>query len=347
MPPPGEPGAEVPLLSDPTTSRGARRKSARREPNAVDRALDWLVAEQNPDGSWGTGGAPGHTGLVILAFLGSGETHSSGQYKDVVKNGLTYLEQVQREDGRFGPCSTTTEIYESTWAALAMCEAYGLTGSRLFKEPAQRGVDFVLAARNRGLGWGDQIRDGVSNTTMTVWSLMVVKSASMSELAVDRTAFRDALAWLDVVTDPDTGIVWDACVGDGGTERPFPALHGDALAAAAVYARILCGVDPRKNALIRKMSDRILDHVRDGSQGDTRLIYFGTLAFLQVGGRDWATWAELLRTSVVPSQRSPPGSEAGSWAPTGTESPAEATVLRALCLEAAYYVYKRVFPEDR
>jgi len=88
---------------------------------AVDLALEWLKNHQSPDGRWDADGFdaqcklnkcphpgesvydPGLSGLALLCFLGAGETHQSGNYKDTVKEGLKYLKNIQDTEGCFGP----------------------------------------------------------------------------------------------------------------------------------------------------------------------------------------------------------------------------------------------------
>ena len=101
-------------LDTPFASRSpevrARLRDATREAfrAAVDLALEWLNNHQSPGGHWDSDGFedncklnkcggpgesvydPGQSGLALLCFLGAGETHNSGQYKDTVKNGLRY-----------------------------------------------------------------------------------------------------------------------------------------------------------------------------------------------------------------------------------------------------------------
>ncbi|MHC4473421.1 MAG: hypothetical protein ACYS99_20950, partial [Planctomycetota bacterium] len=87
---------------------------------AAKLALAWLAEHQDRAGHWdcdafskscdhtpcsGAGNPqydPGVTGLSLLAFLGAGETHRSGEYKSVVKNALQYLKQIQDPEGCFG-----------------------------------------------------------------------------------------------------------------------------------------------------------------------------------------------------------------------------------------------------
>jgi hypothetical protein len=138
---------------------------------AVEDALEWLAAHQSPSGAWeaegfgrwcnlqpvpqgpdGKGGAaydPGVTGLALCAFLGAGYTHRGRhRFARVVARGLQYLRSVQDAEGCFGPRVSQHFVYNHATAALAMVEAYGMTGSPIFRSPAQRALDFVAIARN-------------------------------------------------------------------------------------------------------------------------------------------------------------------------------------------------------
>ena len=90
--------------------------------------------------------------LALLAFLGAGETHRTGHYKETVRKGLRYLKQIQDPEGCFGPRTTNHFTYSTAIATLAMAEAYAMTGSPLFKESAQRGVDFPRRAGAHAIG---------------------------------------------------------------------------------------------------------------------------------------------------------------------------------------------------
>ncbi len=356
--------------------RGGRRNlrsggGGRNTQSAVDLGLEWLKNHQSADGHWDPaafesqcklnrcgGGAttaqgPGSTSLVLLAFLGAGETHNSGEYKDAVKNGLRYLKNLQDSEGCFGSRTSPTFMTDHMWATLAMTEAYGLTGSRLFKESAQRAVNFVLRAQNPYLGWGPGVRTGVNDTSTTVLGMLVVKSAKLAELDVDHSgAFAGGLKWLDLVTDAKSGRVGNQKVGDADVEWRFPTLRGDALTAAAMLARIMAGQDPKENELIQKGADILAANRPEASvwldPGEYMLRYFGTLALFQVGGDHFKQWNEALKPALVGRQRTGQGrDERGSWDPLDLHSAeaggrVHATAIQTLCLEV-YYRYGRVF----
>ncbi|HXG60569.1 MAG TPA: hypothetical protein VNO22_04275, partial [Planctomycetota bacterium] len=124
---------------------------------AVTDALRWLARHQNADGSWSATGYvrqcrqgsclpnPGHedfdagvTGLSLLAFLGAGYSHLSKDtydgicFGDVVRKGLQWMMSHQDPEGCIGSRNAQKYMYNHTICALAMSEAYGLTGSNLF-----------------------------------------------------------------------------------------------------------------------------------------------------------------------------------------------------------------------
>ncbi len=350
------------------SSGGSRTESS------VELALEWLKNHQSPGGHWdcdgfsdqcklndcgGPGEAvydPGVSGLALLCFLGAGETHIAGQYKSTVKNGLRYLKNIQDSEGCFGPRTAQHFQYNHMTAALAMTEAYGLTGSRIFKDSAQRGVNFVQQSQNPYLAWRYGVRDGDNDTSVTGWAAMVLKSAKLAELEVDGGAMRGALGWVEKMTEPEFGRVGYQRRGGPPARTTdmmerFPADQSEALTGVGVLVRIFAGQDPKKNEMINKGADLIVKKAPrwdlDAGTVDYYHWYYSTLAMFQVGGERWKTWNKAMKTAIVDHQRTEVGrDERGSWDPVDPWA-AEggriyATTMNCLCLEV-YYRYGRVF----
>jgi len=315
--------------------------------DAALHALRWLAAHQSEDGGWecegfakwcdgkaNTGEKPdgpgkamydaGVTGLALCAFLGAGYTHrGDSEFAKVVRKGLAYLKNVQDPEGCFGPRSTQHYIYNHACAALAMVEAYGMTESAVFKNSAQKALDFISLSRNPYFVWRYGVKPGDNDSSVTGWMMMALKSAKLinedavrrsrpAPLVIDQDAFDGIRAWLDKMTDPDYGRVGYVTRGSGPA-RPqelvdrFPGEKSESMTAVGMLARIFMGDDPSKDPVIKKgavLCGKLLPtwSTNDGSI-DMYYWYYATLAVFQVGGEDWKRWKAAMETSMIPNQR--------------------------------------------
>ena len=102
------------------------------------------------------------TGLALLTYLGAGYTHQDEKYRDVVRRGVEWLVKHQQPDGNlsyhgsdptYNP-ERPTHYYSQGIAAMALCEAYGMTQDRELREPAQKAIDFIVKSQDpRRGGW--------------------------------------------------------------------------------------------------------------------------------------------------------------------------------------------------
>ena len=339
--------------------------------DAVLEALRWLARHQSSDGSWktkeyasqcgrkGSGRCtpnPGRddfeagvTGLSLLAFLGAGYSHLSKDkydsicFGDVVRNGLQWLMRNQDTEGCVGPRSAHHYMYNHTIGSLAFSEAYGLTGSNLFKEQAQRSVDYTIAAQNPGKGWRYSFKSGDNDTSVTGWAAMVLKSAEISGLTFPKSGYEGTRAWLDEVTDDSYGYVGYDHKGDFDLRK--------AMTAIGVMSRVFMDKnksDPR----LRMGCDFLLNHKPEWAPRKTDFYYwyYASLALFQYdgpGGPKWKAWNDPMKTALVKHQNAGAGTcKNGSWEPvdrwSGQGGRVYATAINALTLEV-YYRYANVF----
>jgi hypothetical protein len=346
--------------------------------DAVLAALRWLARHQGPDGAWSTTGYtarcskactpnPGHddfdagnTGLALLAFLGAGYSHLSKDsydgicFGDVVRKGLQWMMTHQDPEGCIGSRSVQKYMYNHLLCALAICEGFGLTGSNLFKDQAQKAVDFTVASQNPGRGWRYSYKCGDNDSSVTGWAVMVLKSAEISGLAIPPSGYTGSRAWLDETTSgdyhrvgytgPNTGKVFIP-----GLNEQFD--HNEALTAIGVMSRIF--MDKRKeDPRLTNGCDLLLRAKPEwnGNAIDFYYWYYASLALFQfdgpVGGK-WRSWNEPMKKALVEHQNlRASGCRNGSWEPVDRWSceggRVYATAINALTLEV-YYRYANVF----
>jgi hypothetical protein len=318
---------------------------------AVTVALKWLADNQEPDGHWsakkhgagretleggrdrqaaGSQADSGVSGLAILAFAGSGNTHRDGLHRNSVLRGVEYLLRIQGADGNLGGDGQLYEfMYCHGMAALALSELAGMTGDQQLREPLARAVAYTLAAQDPvGGGWRYRPREA-GDTSQLGWQLMVLKSAELAGISVPQSAWRNASRFLDAVS--------------AGNHRGLASYRPDEeishpMTAEALACRQFLGL-ARDSATAREAGDYLLGALP--GEGDANLYYwyYASIAMYQLQGNYWKRWSEALQKTLLATQRAN-GPLAGSWDPTtrwdGYGGRVYSTALATLCLEAYY-----------
>ncbi len=353
--------------------------------SAVTAGLRWLARHQSSGGNWSTASfdaqcagtkcsGPGYneydagnTGLALLAFLGAGYTHLTKEtyvdphtnktvcWGEVIKNGIKWLISNQDAEGCFGGRHGSKYLYNHSIAALAMAEAYGLTNSALFKDSAQKGIDFLLAAQNPYKAWRYSKQCGDNDTSVTGWCVMAMKSADISGLVVGRTGFEGAKAWILEVTDEAYYKVGYTAKGTGkvvvqGKNEDWDG-H-EALTAVGMLCRSFIDHNKQDPALEGGAKLLVADLPQfNGKKIDYYYWYYGSLALFQYDGPDgkyWKGWNEAMKNALVPTQKvKKDGCTDGSWDVDVDRWGFEGgrvytTAINVLTLEV-YYRYENAF----
>lgn len=340
---------------------------------AVERALDWLARHQDADGRWDAGAykspdgtvVPGQddhtihcppgeichgtcayweadtalTGLSLLAFLGAGHTQiDGGKHAKTVARGLEFLLASQKPDGDLRGDSKAVGMYCHSMAALALCEAYALTGDARLRRPVERAVNFlVLAQAPGGMGWRYSPRERLGDTSVLGWVVMVLKSAREVGIPISEPVRAGTLAWLDrVAAGPARGLA---------RYQPGKEVTPSMTAEAWVCRQFLGTGGP--SAASTEAADHLLRNGPDRGPVNLYYWYYGTLAMFQHGGGAWTRWNASVRDRLVQTQRLT-GHQAGSWDPN-TEGAYDryggriyCTALGTLTLEV-YYRFLRLY----
>ncbi len=332
----------------------------------IEEALRWIVAHQVPDGSWspteyhlwcdgeptepgerasGQGKvyyAVGTTALGALALLAVGHTHEgSGPEGKALARALRWLISQQDDDGCFGARASQQYVYNHAFAALALVEAFGMTGDEALLEPAQRGLDFVALCRNPYFAWRYGIKPGDNDTSVTVnmtaalyagraVNQAAVKHGKRAPFTLDEGAWDGAKFWTDKMIDPDYGLGGYVSRGSGparpngqeGFDR-WPSDKTRSMTAACAWLRIACAEDPRKSKLAKMAAEQCakVPPTWDPNAGACDMYYWhwGSRAMHQIGGKHGESWRTALETAAAAGQvrSGRVCGERGSWPPVG------------------------------
>ncbi len=327
---------------------------------SVAMALRWIANHQLRTGGWSFDhsavcgkqcenpgemalASNGATAMALLPFLGAGQTHLQGQYKNQVKKGLAFLiNHMKVTNGELPDGSwheTGGTMYSHSLAAIAICEAYAMTQDPDLVQPAQLSLNYLIKAQDsRGGGWRYNPNEP-GDTSVVGWCLMALKSGKMGNLSVPPSSFAGANNFLNFVST-NQGAYY-------GYDRPTSNVDGrHATTAVGLLCRMYLGY-PKDHP---GMKEGIAFLAKTGPRvNDLYYSYYATQVLRHHGGPEWETWNKQLRDELI-KQQAPEsaGHSAGSWYTGGPHAESGgrlcATSLATMILEV-YYRHMPLYSE--
>lgn len=291
---------------------------------AVATGLKWITQHQLDDGGWnfnhhactacaGKCTQPGGfgdcriaaTSLALLAYLGGGHTHQSGDFQPQVRGGLETLLRLgkQTSDGLDlrGGGPQHASFYSQGLATIALCEAYALTKDARYRTPATNAARFIFEAQDRKTGgWRYEPRTG-GDTSVVGWQVMALKSAQSARLSFPKVAFTRAEQFLNSVQSQD------------GARYAYmdPNAPAKTTTAVGLLCRMYLGWDRQHPALQKGVA--YLDNEKP-ALNDMYYNYYATQVLHHWGGEEWKRWNVAMRDQLVRTQhKAEDGHMAGSW----------------------------------
>ncbi len=318
---------------------------------AVDAGLRWLSRHQNKKGYWDcdgfqndctgctcrdTGvswGDPAVTGFALLCFLGAGGDDISGKYSENIRNGLNYLLEIQDyQDGCIGP-KIENYMYNHAIATMAMTEGYLMCHDIKYRQAAIQAHKFLVQAQTPNAGWRYRQKCGDTDTSVTGWCMLALKTAQTAEIQIPERSIRDAKYWLDKVT----------CVGEEPWVGYVSQQYGSVcMTSVGTLCRIFFYETKDKINILGAANILLRNLPSWRASNDFYYWYYGTLVMYQLGGTSWQEWNKALQKSLLDHQDKT-GCSAGSWG-SGMYSGGRIfwTSLNILSLQV-YYRYPRFF----
>ena len=209
---------------------------------AIIRGLNWLKANQDPEGSWGgkdkdTEGNPkssnkdAMTGMALLAFLGHCELQDSPDYGPTVQKAIKYITSTPPDKPVGGG---NTGSYSHPIRTYALCEAYTMTKIKRLEEFAKRAARLVIDGQNESGGWAYGYGKGVAAHTdlsVTGWNIQALKAAALTGISIDGLdeAMDKAVEYTKKCQDPSGKFAYK--IGSGGK----PSLTGTGVLCLQIW----------------------------------------------------------------------------------------------------------------
>lgn len=314
---------------------------------AVRKGIEWLMKQQATDGSWSfmgpyTGGArfgenqAAATSMALLAILGAGHTHKSGDYRKEVENALKWLVNQQDKNGDLGVDTPRHHaLYTHAQATLALCEAYAMTDDSWLRPYCEKAANYAVRSQGLEGGWRYEPR-GDSDTSVTGWFLVALISARSCEIEVPEASLRRISGWLNRV-DRDSGATYSYVESMKSTPS---------MSAEGLLCRMYLGWE-RSRPPLEIGANRLLKSAPfNGYSPDYYYWYYATQVMHHLGGKVWEKWNSPMREQLPKLQVSQEP-ELGSWPPGDQRFDQMAGRLyctcMALCCLEVYYRHMPIY----
>jgi len=294
--------------------------------DAIDMGLEWLARNQESDGRWdskkwrGAGHDLGVTGLALLAFLGNGNSHTDGKYRENVGRGLNWIARNQRKSGHLG----WKTFYEQGIATMAICEDVAMTYDNKYRNVGGRAVEHILA--NMGPNGGYGYNGSGNDTSVFGWQIMAIKSAVVAKIFPRFPQAAQARKYLDLSIRSDGSTGYRGSAGGNAT-----------MTAIGLFCRIFVGYK-RNHPEVMKAAKLV--YKAGPNVKKQYYTYYSTYSMFQLGGPEWKNWNNKFRDPLLALQIKS-GHNKGSWDKWGHGGGrVYSTALNIMSLE----VYQRYLP---
>lgn len=307
---------------------------------SVALGLAWLKRQQQPDGSWSMRGPYSDgslsqnpvaaTSMAMLAFMGAGNTHRTGDYKKELWDAVRWLAKQQDAKGFMAHDGGDHEkMYAQAQATIALCELYAMTGDSWLRPKAQLACDFAVAAQSPEGGWRYYPRLD-SDTSVTGWFVMGLKSGQVGNLTIDPYVFTRVRRYLETVARYD---------GAAYAYQPQD-IASPSMTAEGLLIQQYLGMSRDEPVMNQGLNALVTNHLIDADERDVYYWYYATQAIHHLGNELWDKWNGQMKRTIPTLQRQT-GREAGSWDPGDDEWGSYAgrlyvTCLSIYCLEVYY-----------
>ena len=325
---------------------------------AVARGLLWLKNHQLPDGSWNfnhisspqcdctmpgrmTNNPYAATAMAVMAFLGAGKTHESGEYQLEVRYGLDFLLAQGVRSGKgicyYGELTGPPTFYTHGLVTIAISEAYAMTGDTRLRPAVTGAVEFLADTQDFGGGWR-YFPGQPGDTSVVAWQLMALKSAQFSRIAVPQKVFSGVDRFLG-----STSSMRGSRYAYLPDRSNFPT---PSMTAAGLLSKMYLGAKENHGGM--RAGIQFLDE-QGPDPTDMYYNYYATQVLHHWGGPEWDRWNNVMREHLINTQIRD-GHATGSWDVADRHGYVGGrvymTTLALLTLEV-YYRHLPLYQKDR
>lgn len=261
---------------------------------AIDRGLNYLAANQQPNGSWG---GTAQTSLALMAFMLKGyfpDPDRPDRHGDKLDAAVQHLiRQSRQHGGYFGG-----NMYHHALATLALAEAWGMSQRDEIRDTLKSAVEVTLRAQHNTGGWRYQPMPVDHDTSVTAMVVVSLAAANEAGILVPREVMERAASYMRERQADDGGFSYR-----GGNDSAFPR------SAACVLALQLGGA--RDSEAVQRGLEYLVNVDAETAFANRHFFYaqyYAMQAMYQAGEAPYRRWQPRIHDLLIQRQR-----DDGSW----------------------------------
>ncbi len=171
---------------------------------AVEKAIAWLVTQQDENGCFKGKHKNTYTALSCMALMSAGYFPGCSVYGENIRKGIMFLTTAaQKENGYFGYDGGT--MYAHGICCLALTEAYGIMPEQedntRIRNALSAGLKVIISSQrqNRDVhfgGWRYKPDGKDSDLSVTAWQILALRSAQNCMIDLPQKTIDDALLYI-------------------------------------------------------------------------------------------------------------------------------------------------------
>ena len=304
---------------------------------AIEKGLAWIATQQDASTGVFQGPLPNtFTALACIAFMAAGHQPGRSLYGENLRRGIQFLlRAAQKGDWYFGR-EGNGRMYTHGIATLALLEAYGIMEdekeNQRIKEVLENVLKVTLASQSKTKGqhhggWRYEPTSGDGDLSVSVWQILVLRSAQNSNFPVPEQAVKDAMEYIRRQYNPQA----QAFTYQGAAANNTPAM-----APAGVVAMNVLGLNQEKADVdkIRNSARMLLTFDPSGGSYYYYMCYYLATAANMMGDEYRAVFLPKMENALLRIQQPDGAFPQQGDAHAGVYSTAFAVII--LCVRYQY-----------
>jgi hypothetical protein len=275
---------------------------------SINRGLEYLAANQNEDGSLGSGSTYRRhvavTALAGIAFLSAGNTPNRGKYGKNVEKIVQYLLECTDATGLISAPEHRQQnpMYGHGFATLFLAEVYGMTQRADIRDKLKLAVNLIVNTQNKEGGWRYFPVRREADISVTVCQIMALRAARNAGIFVPKSTVEACTKYVKSCQNADGGFMYQKLTN---TQSIWPRT------AAGLVALYSAGIYEGKE--IEQGLKFLMNHMPRGELFRLEAFYFyghyyAVQAMWHAGGQYWREWYPAIRDELLGRQV-----QDGSW----------------------------------